>query len=363
VHSKNYVDQGEHPSWFGARRGDSSTSKGCIWSGIRQLKIIRKATRDGIAGPNGLPQGARALNFEITLSQVCYNCLTRPIHLLKLQDWQDLGRIMTISMSNKGKEKQYLLAHPEAYENAKHNYFNSLDKAVSLCRSVSGSLKCLDIGSGMGLFLVAMHERGHRACGVEPQADLIERAKENCRFMGFEPDIREGCAEDISFPDDYFDIIISNSVMEHVQDWEVAAEECIRCLKPGGVLFVETTNRQHPRQWEVNNFPFFSWLPHRFQRRYVRYCLEKRPDKINHTPIPVRFFFTHRQLKKKFRKLECIPYDRYDLFNPTWFQGRKSFLAPLARTFKFGPVKWLLYFVTPMTKLFIVKAPPADNPS
>jgi hypothetical protein len=60
-------------------------------------------------------------------------------------------------------------------------------------------------------------------------------------------------------------------------------------------------------------------------------------------------------LIEKFRQLGGKSYDRYDLFNPEWFQGRKSFLAPLAGTFKFGPVKWLLYFVTPMTKLFIVK--------
>lgn len=269
---------------------------------------------------------------------------------------------MTIPMANTGKEKQYLLNHPEAYENSKFNYFNSLDKATSLCQSKGeGPLRCLDIGSGMGLFLVAMHEKGHQACGVEPQDDLIERARENCRYMGFEADIRQGCAENITFPDNTFDVIISNSVMEHVQDWEMAASECMRCLKPGGVLFVETTNRQHPRQWEVNDFPFFSWLPHRVQRRYVRYCLEKRPDKINHTPIPVRFFFTHFQLKNKFRALGGQSHDRYDLFNPEWFRGKKAMLLPLTRMFKYPFVKWLLYFPTPMTKLYIVKKDEAST--
>jgi len=259
-------------------------------------------------------------------------------------------------MDNKGKERQYLLVNPDAYENAKANYFNTLDKAIPLCRTDRGEdLRCLDIGSGMGLFLIAMNQRGYRACGVEPQADLIERAVENCRHMGVEPDIREGHAEAIPFPDEYFDIIISNSVMEHVQDWEVACRECMRCLKPGGVLFVQTTNRQHPRQWEVNDFPFFSWLPHRIQRRYVRYCLAKRPDKINHSPIPVRFFFTHRQMMRKFREMGGFPFDRYDLFNPGWFSGKKAVLRPLSRLFRIPLVKWFLYFPTPMTKLYVVK--------
>jgi SAM-dependent methyltransferase len=40
--------------------------------------------------------------------------------------------------------------------------------------------------------------------------------------------------EEIAFPDQSFDIIISSDVMEHVRDLERANREIYRCLKPGG---------------------------------------------------------------------------------------------------------------------------------
>ena len=143
---------------------------------------------------------------------------------------------------------------------------------------------------------------------MELQDDLVEKSIKNCEHMGFTPQVRQGLAEDIPYSDSSFSLVIAKDVLEHVMEWEKSAEEFARVLKPGGVIYIETTNRQHPRQWEVNNFPFFSWLPPSWQRRYVEYCLRERPDKINFTPYPVRIFFTHRQLRKKYERLGMTVY-------------------------------------------------------
>lgn len=57
--------------------------------------------------------------------------------------------------------------------------------------------------------------------------------------------------------------------------------------------------------------------------------------------------------KDKYERPEMTVYDHYALFNENWFRGKKLLLRPLAPLFQFSPVKWLLYFVTPMTKIYV----------
>lgn len=42
---------------------------------------------------------------------------------------------------------------------------------------------------------------------------------------------------DITYPDNYFDIIICNHIMEHVDDHMKGFQECFRVLKKGGIAF------------------------------------------------------------------------------------------------------------------------------
>lgn len=49
--------------------------------------------------------------------------------------------------------------------------------------------------------------------------------------------IKNGDLRNIDLPDNYFDIIVSSSVFEHVKDLDIALEEMFRILKPGGYLY------------------------------------------------------------------------------------------------------------------------------
>jgi len=50
--------------------------------------------------------------------------------------------------------------------------------------------------------------------------------------------IRHEDAQELSFPDNFFNIIISNDVFEHVPDPLKAFKECFRVLKTGGELII-----------------------------------------------------------------------------------------------------------------------------
>lgn len=71
-----------------------------------------------------------------------------------------------------------------------------------------------------------------------------------------------GRAEEIPFPDESFDSVISTQVFEHVEDPERAAQEIGRVLKKGGSILVTVP------QWnELHEEPHDYW-------RYTRYGLQ-----------------------------------------------------------------------------------------
>lgn len=53
-------------------------------------------------------------------------------------------------------------------------------------------------------------------------------------------DIRKyGDLQNLKFPDNYFDVILSSDVFEHVRDDTKAFLECYRVLRPGGILILQ----------------------------------------------------------------------------------------------------------------------------
>ncbi len=78
-----------------------------------------------------------------------------------------------------------------------------------------------------------------------------------------------GDARKLPFPDQAFDIVYSNSVIEHLgnlEDQRLFAEECRRV---GRSYFVQTPNRNFPIEPHLLT-PFVHWLPKAWQARLLR---------------------------------------------------------------------------------------------
>lgn len=99
--------------------------------------------------------------------------------------------------------------------------------------------RLLDVGCGNGEYLDRMRQLGWEVVGVEPDGSAACIARER---LGLE--VFAGSLEGAKFPDECFDAITMNHVIEHAGDPIGLLRECRRILKPGGKLMVITPNIQ-----------------------------------------------------------------------------------------------------------------------
>lgn len=120
--------------------------------------------------------------------------------------------------------------------------------------------RILDLGSGVGGFVVACRERGFPAVGIEP--DRIGKGSELtsieiARRRVSSPVFANGLGEALPFADATFDLVTMNQVIEHVNDQSAVMREAARVVRPGGVIYVACPN--YLRCYEPHYKIF--WLP------------------------------------------------------------------------------------------------------
>ena len=129
----------------------------------------------------------------------------------------------------------------------------------------------LDAGCGATMpFLREIAPRVRLAVGVD-----LERLRP-------EGDGPHGCRSDVGrlpFRDETFDLIISMSVIEHLNDPPVVFREFHRVLKPGGTLVVQTPNR----------FDYVSLIAHATPFSFHRWIVPRVMDREEEDVFPTRY--------------------------------------------------------------------------
>jgi arsenite methyltransferase len=98
----------------------------------------------------------------------------------------------------------------------------------------------LDVGCGAGFDLIVasrMAGQNARVCGIDLTPEMVAKAKKNLNRYGVQNfDIQVAGAESIPYPDNTFDVITSNGVLNLSPLKEKCFREIYRVLRPNGRL-------------------------------------------------------------------------------------------------------------------------------
>ncbi|MGH7910293.1 MAG: class I SAM-dependent methyltransferase [Candidatus Dormibacteraceae bacterium] len=134
-----------------------------------------------------------------------------------------------------------------------------------------GQARVLDDGCGIGTYIGRLAEAGAAPFGIDFE---LERVKEAGRNVGR----RVACAasERLPFGDGAFEVVLSNEVIEHVEDDRAAVAEIARVLRPGGRAVIFCPNRWYPVEqhgvywrgrYHFGNVPLVNYLPNPLRDR------------------------------------------------------------------------------------------------
>lgn len=171
-------------------------------------------------------------------------------------------------------------------------------RLISTSRKLDGETRMLEVGTGMGWFPILCQLNGLQCKGLEISPQLIKEAMDLGARNGVVPDIELGNVEENDIGREQYDVIVASSVFEHVEKWYDGLKTIYRALRPGGVLFFESSNKFSLRPIEYP-LPFYGWLPDK-----VRYRLRIMMQGPEIMKLGIDFNqFRYPQLRRVFREI------------------------------------------------------------
>ena len=153
--------------------------------------------------------------------------------------------------------------------------------------------RVLENGCGIGIYAEKIIPFADELIGMEYDFERAVTAHQKISA------ILNAAGEDLPFPDQSFDLILSHEVLEHVKDDRQAVCEMVRTLKPGGRAVIFTPNRGYPFEthgifWRGNykfgNVPLVNWLPRRWRDQFAPHVRVYSTRDMHHlfSKLPVR---------------------------------------------------------------------------
>jgi len=151
------------------------------------------------------------------------------------------------------------LSHANAKQRSREGKASRIHDLLQSQVGDVGDKDVLDIGTGSGFIASFLAERARSLLSVDV---VDERVRHDFRFELVE-------SEALPCEDESFDVVISNHVVEHVDDQAKHLREIKRVLRRDGVCYLATPNRFSLIEPHFK-LPFLSWLPPGMRDGYVR---------------------------------------------------------------------------------------------
>ncbi len=180
--------------------------------------------------------------------------------------------------------------YKEKYRQIKLGWHDSATLYAGLIDSlVDENTKILDVGCGHVDFMKPVYGKTQHTYGLDPNLRTLERNE----IINHK---KHGSVEKIPFPDDFFDLVVSAWVLEHLKFPLVAFQEIYRTLKPGGKVIFLTPNTWNYNVWLIRLIPelFHDFLTRRLYQRqdhdtFDTFYRINSPRKIDKILLPLGY--------------------------------------------------------------------------
>ena len=141
----------------------------------------------------------------------------------------------------KDKVKNYWTKRTESFSEQKHEEIHSYKADLwkeGICSLLpeGKDLSILDVGCGSGYFEAILSPLGYKMTGTDLTPEMIDAGKDLVKRHGGEATMLVMDAEDLLFPDESFDVVVTRNLTWTLPHPDKAYAEWFRVLKPGGVL-------------------------------------------------------------------------------------------------------------------------------
>jgi SAM-dependent methyltransferase len=202
--------------------------------------------------------------------------------------------------------QEYKRMNPN-WEDSVSIYRNYIDK--NTCEDT----RILDIGCGHVDFMKSIYSRTPHVYGIEPNIYTLRKNRTIKNKV-------TALAENIPFPDNFFDLAVSAWVVEHLDDTMSVFRDIHRALKPGGKLIFLT-----PNSWN-----YITWINRAIPNAVHDFLTRRLYGREEKDTYPVRYRMN--SLVKINSVLSNLHFKKHEII----FNGDPSYISFNRTLFKFS---------------------------
>ncbi len=135
--------------------------------------------------------------------------------------------------------------NPTRLEFIRDNIVGHFDKDEDAFNVYKG-LNFLDIGCGGGLVCEPLARLGGKITGLDADKQAISVAQDHAKNENLDISYLNTTAEQLVLDKKTFDVVTALEIIEHVDNREEFLKNCLKLVKPNGLLVLSTLNRTVP---------------------------------------------------------------------------------------------------------------------
>lgn len=131
----------------------------------------------------------------------------------------------------KGPEHQPRVVHKELLSQIEKNLGSLTDKII------------LEVGGGMGGDSIELAKKGAKVVIVDFSDEALSLVRSESKSENIYLETKKEDAENLSFPDETFDCVFHQGLLEHFESPQRLLDEQYRVLKKGGIIVIDVPQR------------------------------------------------------------------------------------------------------------------------